>query len=54
MKKIYIAPELVVVKLNPVGVICTSSMQMGDPYPQDGTAETREEFVDLSQWSEEW
>ena len=53
MKKIYIAPKLVIVKINPVGVICTSSMQQGVPQI-DGTAETRGDFVDLSQWSEEW
>jgi hypothetical protein len=53
MKKTYIAPELVVVKMNPVGVICTSSMQQGDPQI-DGTAETRGDYIDLSRWSEEW
>ena len=53
MKKTYIAPELVVVKMNPIGVICTSSMEQGLPQV-NGVAETRGDYIDLNQWSEEW
>lgn len=53
MKKIYFAPELVVVKINPTTVICTSSLQSATEDEVDGIAETSE-FRQRHLWDDNW
>jgi hypothetical protein len=53
MKKIYIAPELVVVKINPISVICGSETIPGGDNEVDGVAEAPE-FRWRHSWEDEW
>jgi len=53
MKKIYIAPELVVVKINPVAVICASDILPEGEEEYDGVAETSQ-YRWKSVWDDEW
>lgn len=53
MKKTYIAPGLVVVKVNPTTVICTSSIEGISSPEYDGVAETST-FRSSNLWEDNW
>ena len=52
MKKIYIAPELITVKINPISMLCESDYIPGGDSEETGYAETKE-FRFSSIWEED-
>ena len=55
MKKIYIAPELVTVRINPISILCGSDSIPGGDSEENGNAETNEfKFSDIWDDDRKW